>query len=87
MSRIEAIKNARNNVSLYAFGGQYKVAVYDPSVRAWREGYPKDYWQARQNAGAAKIRLAAIAMGRTEQEASDLEFDFRDNGGSWTSYV
>ena len=87
MTKTQAIKHARDNVSMFAFGSEYKVSVYDPISRAWREGNPKEYWQARQGAGAAKIRLAAIAMGCTEQEANDLEFDFRDNGGSWTSYV
>lgn len=87
MARTQAIKHARENVSISAFGNQYKVSVYDPSVRAWREGYPKDYWQARQDAGCAKIRLAALALGKDEQEANGLEFDYRDNGGSWTNYV
>lgn len=83
----DAIKTARDNVSMFAFGPQYKVSVYDPSVRAWREGCPKGYWQARQDAGCAKIRLATLALGKDDREAYAQEYEYRDNGGRWTDYV
>ena len=77
-SKSTAITNARQNVSLSPMGRQWRVDTYDSQARAWSQGVPCDYWQARASYAQALIDKARAFQGR----------DFTQyEGGSWVNYI
>jgi hypothetical protein len=78
MTKNQAIRDARDAVSISQQGRQYIVGVYDADARAIRQSSPRDYWQAMHNASQARIDHARTALGL------DL---IQYNGGEWIQYL
>lgn len=79
-----AIRHARETIGqLSPFGGSYIFRWHDPSVNAWRESVPRDYWSALASRREALIETAREFLGqdRYQQEPGDYV------GGPWTDYV
>ena len=77
-TKTAAIQHARANVTLANQGPQWRVDTYSPAHRAWQQGTPGDYWQARANYAQALIDKA-----RAFQERPLVQYE----GGLWTSYL
>ena len=77
-TKTAAILHARANVVLSNMGRQWRVDTYSPAHRAWRQGTPGDYWQARANYAQALIDRA-----RAFQDRPLLQYE----GGPWTGYL
>ena len=78
MTKNQAIRDARDAVSISQQGRQYIVGVYDADARAIRQGSSSDYWQTMHNASQARIDHARTALGL------DL---IQYNGGEWIQYL
>ena len=77
-TKTAAIHHARENVSLVNMGKQWRVNTYSEQHRAWWQGTPSDYWQARANYSQACLDSAR----------EFLELDARQyDGGKWTDSV
>ena len=72
MSIAKAIKKARQNVSLVSFGNQWQVNTYSESHRAWWQGNPTTYAQARRWASEAIVQFALEKLGYLGEDAYDL---------------
>lgn len=69
----QAIAHARATISdLTPFGGQWRFSRYDPTVKAWRESIPTNFWHA---AAQRRIALAYCAI--------EYYFDDPDRGEPW----
>lgn len=73
-----AIKHARANVNLSNMGKQWRVDSYSPQHKAWWQGHPTDYWQARANYAQALIDSARAFLNHPP-----VQYE----GGPWTSYL
>ena len=78
MTKNQAIRDARDAVSIHPIGNQYYVRSYDPGVRAYREGPSAPYWQALHNASQTRVNHARRAL--------DLD-PTQYHGGPWTDYL
>jgi len=77
-TKTAAIRHARANVTLSNMGKQWRVDVYLPAHRAWLQGRPTDYGQARAN-----YAQACIDSARALQDRPAVQYE----GGTWTSYL
>jgi hypothetical protein len=83
MNKKLAIKKARDEVSLFRFGNQWKISIWDEKFRAWYECHARPYADARLAASAAMLRKALEFTGGDSLRV----YDFESNGGSWTKYL
>jgi hypothetical protein len=65
-----AIREARENVKLIPFGKQWQVNTYFESHRAWWQGQPTDYFQARSTATDTIVAYALVSLGADHFDAS-----------------
>ena len=77
-TKTAAIKHARANVTLSNMGKNWRVDSYSPKHRAWWQGTPQGYWEARQTYSQKLVDYAREFMG-----AEYAQYD----GGSWIDYV
>ena len=78
MTKNQAIRDARDAVSITQQGNQYIVGVYNVASKAFHQSSPRDYWQTMHNASQARIDHARTALGL------DL---IQYNGGEWIQYL
>ena len=79
-----AIRHARETIGqLYPFGGSYCYNSFDPSVSAWRESVPRDYWSALASRREALIEAANEFMGHDPRWSAPVDYI----SGPWTDYV
>ena len=78
MTKNQAIRDARDAVSITQQGNQYIVGVYNVASKAFYQSSPRNYWQAMHNASQARIDHARTALGL------DL---IQYNGGEWIQYL
>jgi hypothetical protein len=81
----EAIRTARQRVSLCSFGRQYTVHCWSPEHNATWVSHPMDWFRARAIARVDRIRNALFLLGIEDAgwEATNLA----EQTGTWESLV
>lgn len=83
ISKSAAIRQAKSEVTLDRFGGQWLVMEWDAQAQAWRQGSPRDYARARAARSDEVVRRALLALGVSEWDAEaavDRDRSYADGG-------
>jgi hypothetical protein len=85
MTKTQAIKETLDETTkLYRFSNQWRFNYYDCRMKAWRESYPKDYWNSRSS---RKIHMIETCRKKLNVDGNDYIDPSDCVGGSWKSYI
>ena len=78
VTKVAAMKHARENVSFGSDGRYYKIIKYDDTIDMWREGYTRNYHEGKAFYAQALLDTAAEYLDKPK---------IQYNGGNWTRYM
>lgn len=79
ISKTAAMKQAKNEITIYRNGAQWQVSEYDPRVNAHRVSSPMSFWIAREirkdriSARAAELINESYAEATADSDAAEAD--------------